>query len=88
MPGNQKGGDHMARKKTIAELRIERVKAEQVLKLRQGYRQSPHEHCMAAASGNPGKVLKEDAAGGGIELFSYMSSWLLRVCAKRAQKPS
>ena len=24
MPGNQEGGDHMARKKTIDELRIER----------------------------------------------------------------
>ncbi len=35
MPGNQKGGDHMARKKTIDELRIEREKAEQDLKLRQ-----------------------------------------------------
>lgn len=35
MPGNQKGGDHVARKKTIDELRIEREKAEQDLKLRQ-----------------------------------------------------
>ena len=36
MPGNQEGGDHMARKKTIDELRIEREKAEQDLKLGQG----------------------------------------------------
>ena len=36
MPGNQEGGDHMARKKTIDELRIEREKAEQDLKLSQG----------------------------------------------------
>ena len=35
MPGNQEGGDHMARKKTIDELRIEREKAEQDLKMRQ-----------------------------------------------------
>lgn len=35
MPGNWKGGDDMARKKTIDELRIEREKAEQDLKLRQ-----------------------------------------------------
>ena len=35
MPGNQKGGDRMARKKTIDELRIEREKAERDLKMRQ-----------------------------------------------------
>ncbi len=35
MHGNQEGGDHMARKKTIDELRIEREKPEQDLKLRQ-----------------------------------------------------
>ena len=35
MPGNQKGGDHMARKKTLEELQAEREKAEQDLKRRQ-----------------------------------------------------
>ena len=35
MPGNQEGGDHMARKKTLEELQAEREKAEQDLKMRQ-----------------------------------------------------
>lgn len=35
MPGNQEGGDQMARKKTLEELQAEREKAEQDLKMRQ-----------------------------------------------------
>lgn len=35
MPGNQEGGDHMARKKTLEELQAEREKAEQDLRMRQ-----------------------------------------------------
>ena len=35
MPGNQEGGDHMARKKTLEELQAEREKAEQDLMMRQ-----------------------------------------------------
>lgn len=35
MPGNQEGGDQMARKKTLEELQTEREKAEQDLKMRQ-----------------------------------------------------
>lgn len=35
MPGNRKGGDHMARKKTLEELQAEREKAEQDLRMRQ-----------------------------------------------------
>ena len=35
MPGNQEGGNHMARKKTLEELQAEREKAEQDLRMRQ-----------------------------------------------------